>query len=295
MSQQYYVQYLIVYIMGKISVKHYLNKKVQPRIDPDTSITTYPIYYYITASRKTIHKPSQYGIFVSEDEFQQISSDVDNSNSLNMILTAESKLVTKICECFFEDYNNDTVKTDLSIKSKRGYTSKDDIVNGINMYIEYYSQSIVSMIETWFETSRSYYFAKKLTDFFDLTMFDNSTKGISLNVRFSEINEKTVLFYKQNTTDKLYKLHLLCLFLYACDEIIYSDLMGLHIIDWTHGNLRNELFDMYNRKEVRDFFTELAGNVKLSKNDINDLFVSFIDKILVEKTPIGDGLKYICD
>lgn len=70
--------------MGKITVKHYLNKKVSPRFDGKTA--TYPLYVQITADRTTYRMRSDFFLrngYLSEGEL--------NSAIVELFLASEKK------------------------------------------------------------------------------------------------------------------------------------------------------------------------------------------------------------
>lgn len=122
----------------KISVKHFLNKKAKGQ-------SIFPIYYYITIKRRTITKPSCIG-YSTETDFE--------SGKYNAQINKEVEELTAICEKFISDFDNGKIERGLLEYStlgyqagkRRGFNSKDDFTNGLNMYIEAYTQPFVDFL-----------------------------------------------------------------------------------------------------------------------------------------------------
>ncbi|MFI3304798.1 MAG: hypothetical protein SNF68_08675 [Rikenellaceae bacterium] len=282
--------------MGKISVKHYLNKKVNPILLPgDTECKMYPIYYYITANRKTIHKPSKTGLFVTEIEFEQKKCTDGRNIYFEELLNAEVRTITKICTIFFNDYDNNKVEKRYRYLFERGFSSKDDIVNGINMYIEFYSKSLSSLATKYFDTISNDYITQKATSSFDISMFGNNPDAVKLSITFGDYPDASFVdvtqFYSQNTNSEILNIYYLKMFLFYCyGESQKKYGVDLPLIEWIAGDLENDLIDFLNKKDIRDNLREIFGTFEITTNFYKTNLVPIINELCKLETQLKYNL-----
>lgn len=134
--------------MGKISIKHYLNKNVKPykAINPQSGeeVEKYPLYYYITVRRKTIHKPSRIDVYLTEEELELYRS--TEGENINTWIRNEESEILGIVKMYEEDVESNSVKSVLRLLSSRGFNSKDEYTNNLNAYIDYYGVPIQELV-----------------------------------------------------------------------------------------------------------------------------------------------------
>ena len=142
--------------MGKITVKHYLNTKLKPEIDED--YISYPLYVSITVNSKNIKRRSSGHLFYLAKE------ELENENTINLI-NYEKNLLTRIIQVFIKDWDNKTVNKEyLYFFSNKGYNSKDDFINSLNSYIDFYKYSIFGAVSKYCEDKIDDEIYKKIAD-----------------------------------------------------------------------------------------------------------------------------------
>lgn len=126
-----------IFEMGKITVKHYLNTK-EDYIDLKGN-KLHPIYIMIIFNRMTIRKRSIHLIeftATTEKEFNEKSY----SKFIKEQLEYEETLIYKIVEKFKNDFENNCIsKNFLNFNSKQSYRSKNENLNLLNSYLNYYT------------------------------------------------------------------------------------------------------------------------------------------------------------
>lgn len=133
--------------MGKITVKHYLNKRLKPEIDDFDKSKYYPLYLTITVQSKNIKRRSNINDFVTEKDFE---NDFISIPETKRRAEYESNLITRIIKLFLYDIENKKVNKGLiSFFDLKGYNSKDDFMNILNAYIDFYSHSIYEAISNF--------------------------------------------------------------------------------------------------------------------------------------------------
>lgn len=136
--------YLITTYMGKITVKHYLNKRLKPEIDGNRKY--YPLYVSITVNQRNIRKRSAiYLTDFTEKEFENKKSEAYLPFADR--LDYEINLLKHITEKFVDDYNNNRLNKDIISHWFNRNKSKDKFINLLNIYIDYYSHSMFNSIE----------------------------------------------------------------------------------------------------------------------------------------------------
>lgn len=260
--------------MGKISVKHYLNKKVKPIIENENSTEEkkYPIYFYITINRKTIHKPSIIVKYFTESEFEDSNFSDNKIGSLREFLRNEVQTITAICEKFSIEYENGKTNDVVRYLTKRGFEAKDEFINGLNSYIAFYSQSIGYYLHLYTEQQIKNCLFEKLEKTFDLSMFDCPQKMVNFSLN-TDKDDDYMTFYENNLDRKTLKLY--------CFREILSELeflkggiygYGLTLIEWINGTAQDYISENINSPQ-------LEGRLET----MNDMRICLkIDKIYFE-------------
>lgn len=130
---------------SKITVKHYLNDRLKPEIEDKIKI--YPIYLSITYDRLNIRKPSHLrnGIQVTISETDFIKNKIDKSTLIK--LNYEQDLIKRCIEEFRNDETLHKLKKDFHLLySLKKYNSKNERLNILNSYIDFYTHSIYSVV-----------------------------------------------------------------------------------------------------------------------------------------------------
>ncbi|GAT64350.1 hypothetical protein [Paludibacter jiangxiensis] len=129
--------------MGKITVRHYLNTKLKPEVCNDNYIC-FPIYLTITVNSKNIKRKSHITEFVSAKELE---NDFVDMPQIKTHLDYEADLITRIIRLYISDIDNRAIKNNLvSFFDLKGYNSKDNFINLLNAYIDFYSHSIYEAV-----------------------------------------------------------------------------------------------------------------------------------------------------
>lgn len=127
---------------SKISVTHYLNKRVKPVMEESplegeegVMLENYPLYYYVTIRRRTIHRASITELMLSErDSIESIRG-----------VQKEAETIKSICAMYLNDLERNKVDKDIieNINPK----TKDRFVAELNAYIKYWTGSVAT--ELW--------------------------------------------------------------------------------------------------------------------------------------------------
>jgi hypothetical protein len=280
----------------KISVMHYLNKKVKPMLttylDSGRQILAYPIYYYITIKRKTIHKPSNIGDYCSENDFN------GNNNPVITDMKNEVKTITKICELFLSDYERGKGNTQIKLLSNRGFTAKDEFINGLNSYIEYYSTSITFPLDEYIDNKADKYLFEKVLNVLDLSMIDNQIFSFKFGKDVYGY-EKKCKFYEKNLDNNLLGLFLLYDILYCAERSKenYKQKYGgnFPIIEWFTGDLKTEIKKIVLKELNNNNFplnwVQVNRKLNIDENHINEKFIKLLDEILTPEYQIKNKLE----
>ena len=148
--------------MGKITVKHYLNKNLKSRYESKASY--YPIYVSIIVNSKNIKRKSN--IFDSASE-----KDLKINKNIISEINYEKGLFERIIQLFIRDVENNNVnKKYLYVFSGKGYNSKDDFINQMNSYLDFYSCSIFTAIAKFCDNEINNEIYAKLAGAFNLDL-----------------------------------------------------------------------------------------------------------------------------
>jgi hypothetical protein len=275
--------------MGKISVKHYLNKKVKPSDDPEfaddpeyADLPEYPIYYYITINRKTIHKPSKIHICLNDKLFSKGVTRMGMGNTIEL-MKYESKMITKACELFLKDYETGKVNSKYILLSRRGFKAKDIFVNGLNSYIEFYTQSIYTLVCDYTRKEINSYLVNKLEKALDLSM---CKKGAVSNVEIT-INTDNLFtnveleFYRRNLDNERMNLYYLEKCMYNClaaTNMKYG--YDLPLVEWLYGDLKDTILNTITRKKEDDRLQIFCENSGFNKDYFEKHFEPIINKLV---------------
>jgi len=292
----------------KISVTHYLNKKVKPIEDgvindsgifEPTGELMYPIYYYITIKRKTIHKPSKFEHYITEKEFENRNITFADIGSLNEAIRNEIRIISKTCELFLSDYDKNRVNNDIQALSNRGFNAKDEFINGLNSYIEFYTSSISDCIEKYTNREIERFLFSKMANFLDLSMFENKRLKFDFG-KYAVITDS--LFFEKNLTGDT-------LGLFYMNEIIYSAQMGIDvsinnkyggnfpIIEWFKGDLKSTVSKiLLNEKDLfKGVVVDLQAikqKLNIDENYIKEKFIPLLDEILTPEYQIKNRFNF---
>lgn len=266
----------------KISVKHYLNKKTVKPCLVD-GVEKYPIYYYITFMRRTIHKPSLIDQFFSEAEFEKYSNDW-----LGGLLKSERNEIEKIGNIFLEDYENDCINKKLKFLSNRGFTSKDEFINDFNSYVEFYSKCILDFLEDYIKTQTNLEFTRRLKSFLDFSMIDediiiNTWNYINRNLE----SPKDHIFFIKNLNGDLLKLYYIYLkYYYDENQHFYFELC-----DWRNdkNEVINEFVNITMKKNPLDDLFD-GFSVNINENDVRNILTPVLNEILTPEYQINKHL-----
>jgi len=151
--------------MGKITVKHYLNKQLKPEKDGEELY--YPLYVSITVKSKNIKRRSHLMHDITESNLHDNLFDFpETKNQLNY----EVNLLTRIVKLYINDIEKKTVNKHLIyFRPSKGYNSKDDFINLLNAYIDFYSDSIFLAISAYCTNEIENEVYNKLTNVFNLS------------------------------------------------------------------------------------------------------------------------------
>lgn len=233
--------------MGKISVKHYLNKKVKPSYEfhKDGLIEAYRLYYYITVRRKTIHKPSIIGIDMTEDVFEGREWN-DNRRvqygcmELNDLLNAESDLIKSIVGLYEREYEEGKVKTAYRGLADRKFASKDEYINDLNAYIDFYSKSVLELISSEaIKTSYALFEGEEVQLHKRLGKF---AKMVTFKPAYYANEEGIEAYTEAFGVDKVLSMYSEVL-LEIAEKTMEEIFIGVSVYDWQFGKAKDILWD----------------------------------------------------
>jgi len=273
----------------KISITHYLNKKVKPAPKDEAEfysesedkeyLPEYPIYYYITIKRKTIHKPSKISQFLPENLFDK-NIEVNGGSLLQDLMKAERNIITKISEIFLTDYEAGKVEGRYCYLFRRGFSAKDEFINGLNSYIEFYTQSLFSLVHRYKTSGVNKYILEKLGKNIDTSMFNPAGDKLNILLDYQTINPRTETeFLKKNVSADLLNAHFLSLYLYEClavTNIKYG--YDLPLIEWIKGDLKNDILTQAESRKER--LKQFCGDFGFNKTYFEQYFEPIINKVI---------------
>lgn len=179
---------------SKISVTHYPNLRVKPDIVEleEEVLELYPVYYYITIKRRTIHRVSLTGIGVEKPE------DIERCEELK----AEARIIKGVCKMYLDDLDNNSVNQDIieDINPK----TKDRFVAELNAYIKYWTDSVA--IDLWkiFHSRVKYSIVEKMESVLTwrgLSEEEQMRMTISIGLNVGEFLERGDYIFLENNTE----------------------------------------------------------------------------------------------
>ncbi|MCG8247941.1 hypothetical protein G1L03_01290 [Tenacibaculum finnmarkense] len=125
---------------SKITVKHYLNKRLKAYAFPDISnIIEYRVYISITYNRMNLRIPSEVVYAISEEDFQ--------GNNIAFKLEYEKDLIKRSVEIYQKDEELKKLKKDFYLLYPlKKYRSKNERLNILSSYIDFYKHSIYNVV-----------------------------------------------------------------------------------------------------------------------------------------------------
>lgn len=269
--------------MSKITVKHYLNKRLKP-VETIENKDFFPVYLSITYDRMNIRKPSAFyhynGTFFeveNESDFKKIDE------KYLFKLNYEIDLYTRCIKYFIKDDSNKNLNRDyFKIHKSKKYNSKNERLNFLNSYLDFYKCSIYDVISS------------ELKIFLESAILPVITKEIDLldkfelkhlfrpnNPRLYEIIEK----YDFNNEVHLKYILFSRFHSYLSEQgSIYG--YDMPYIDWKE-QIGQPLF-----KEYLNNYTRITDNwnENLLKNNISTL-ISYIEEIIFDENYIEKTIK----
>lgn len=188
--------------MGKITIKHYLNKRVKPEYNDSTNNEYYPINYSITVNRKTTYRQSRIFNTYSNELF-------NNDIELKEAIKKETDLLNRIIDIYLFDFEKKQLRNEYEIFSNKNYNSTDEMLNQINIYIDYYTKCVFSIVCDYVDREIEAHLRTKIQKQFDLSMLSDYEKDIiSINVN-NLIGSTEAEFVYKNTNEQIIKLYIL--------------------------------------------------------------------------------------
>lgn len=280
--------------MGKISVKYYLNKGVKPIQQKSLGgelVELYPLYYYITIRRKTIHKPSKLKFYLSEASFIDGMAVQDkrvpyielspNGKQLQGMLDYETNLIKGIAEIYEKDYTEGNVKVAYQNLAQRGFNSKDAYTNNLNAYIEFYTEPVKSLAHRNALAVSRELFVKNISD---IRKSLGRFAGIVGIQPTQDISDDTIAFYEKaynyEAVKDLYAYYLIALYETNTSNQTIRQL-GLSVYEWIFGEGKKWVWDNIRGEQVktkkRDRNTQLEKLLTLTEEEYQSELVSIID------------------
>jgi len=283
-------------VMGKISVKHYLNKKIKASEEPFFGDEPeYPVYYYITVNRKTIHKPSHIHVYLSDKLFETGVTPFGIGTNTNELMKTEARMITKACELFLEDHEAGRVEKRYRLLFRRGFAAKDEFINGLNSYIEFYTQSLYYLVSDYARKEIGEYFREKILSAFDVSMiesrklYDNDSAAKMPDGLFGPlIGEEERNFYSKNLDADRLNLYYLEKYLHTClasTNIKYG--YDLPLVEWLYGDLKKTILDTLANKEKAGKLKQLYGDFGFNKKYFEQHFEPIINKVVTLDCQMG--------
>lgn len=258
--------------MGKITVKHYLNKRVKPEYLDETpekkGAEYYPVNYSITINRKTIHRQSKNFNVYSKDLF-------DNDLKLKETIKVETNLINRIIDIYSTDFEKNQINKDFKYLQKKKYNANDDVLNDLNSYIDYYTTHVFHIVCDYVDKEIEKFLKSKAESNFDLSMFEDYQKDIiSIKINLIGINEAKFIY--KNTNENIINL-------YVLRHLMYRGL-GAYSKKYVYDY---PLIDMINNRII-EFLSEFSQKRKEDYFILYDFKIT--DKLLNEYENI---LKYL--
>ena len=285
--------------MGKISIKYYLNKNVRPqftRVDVGANdkhyyenVPLYPLYYYITTRRKTIHKPSRIELYASERNLKD-RVHFTCGEFFGDMMDYEAYLITKIVELFDKDYTEGNVKTAYKGITNKSFNSKDDYTNNLNAYIEFYMEAVEDLATREADEVTECLFKNKERELRKkLGKFSNLVKLTPLSINSDRMLETYEQAFGASFVTEIYAKYIIQLFMQNVHSLatkIPTDqamrTIGLTVYEWTFGNGKELVWENLEReqkKKNKGRDTNLARCLTMTREEYDNEIVPIIDRV----------------
>lgn len=252
--------------MKKITVKHYLNKNLKSTEDSE-----FPVYVSITTNSTNIKRKSgSTGCLLlplSEEDLKD--------KQVKRHIAYEKDLYTRIITLLLNDYDNNSLDTSfLYFLSKKGYNSKDEFINMLNSYIDFYSFSIYNAIDNYCTKKIEQEIYTKISALFNISIND-AENAFKYNYHYVN-HQRLVLDSLSNENIELFVMN------ERLREYlsVYSNETGYDIpyIDWQQNIIQPKLkkfFKTYKREP--EFY--LPDNFEFTDSLI-EKYIKTIDSIV---------------
>lgn len=258
--------------MGKITVKHYLNKRLKPEIDDFDKSKHYPLYLTIIVQSKNIKRRSNINDFVTEKDYE---NDFKSIPETKRRAEYESNLITRIIKLFLYDIDKKKVNKGLiSFFDLKGYNSKDDFMNILNAYIDFYSHSIYEAISNFCNDEIEKEVFTKLATVFNLSNQSEAKEIFNYQSPLQEVE----FIYKNLSRESVEYLVLrerLRSFLAPYNIKTGYD---IPLIDWMDNLIQNDLREfLQTYKRPSEYYLKDGFVID---NQLIDKYISIIDSVV---------------
>jgi len=134
--------------MGKITVKHYLNKRLKPETETVGKKTYlyYPLYVSLTVNKKNIRFRSHINADITENEFDNQKGEY--KRFVNFI-KYESDLLVDITQLLLNDIDEKYINSQIINSFFGKQKSKDSFISLLNSYIDCYRHCILYAVDCY--------------------------------------------------------------------------------------------------------------------------------------------------
>lgn len=259
--------------MGKITVKHYLNKRLKPEVEKFGKKTYlyYPLYVSLTVNKKNIRFRSHINADITEDEFENKSKEYKRYANF---IKYESDLLTSITELLLNDIANNSINNQI-IKSFFGkQKSKDNFISLLNSYIDCYRHCILDAVDYYCYDQIEKDVYSKLEKTFRLDKHNRINEVFKF--RFPNSISLTD-FIKQNLSDYSLKMYYIVESLrhFLSPYALKTD-YDIPYLDWLNNKMQPMYRDFLLKSDER--FYKLYG-VKATEQVVNSA-ISIIDDVV---------------
>ncbi|PDS23552.1 hypothetical protein [Flavobacterium branchiophilum] len=205
---------------SKITVKHYLNDRLKPEIE--NGVEKYPVFCMIIFNRHTIRRKSITFLKLSINEFENKAYQGKYKKQIDLSLKYEIDIFNRIVEKFAIDLDKKNVSNKfLNFDSRYTYTSKNNELNQLNSYLNYYLSNIKEALSRYvYNENVIFEFKEKLEKVFNFGTKSEIKQDIIELLGNAEIFasdwdfDENVMFLKNNISEKSMEL----VFLTFCFE-----------------------------------------------------------------------------
>lgn len=264
--------------ISKITVKHFLNERLKPEIEK--GVEKYPVFCMILFNRHTIIKKSITHIRLTKNEFESKKYLGKHKRQIDLSLKYEVDLLTRIIEVFAVAKEKNSLSNNyLNFDSRFAYKSKNNELNQLNSYLNYFVTNINEVVEGYvYDENIKIEFSNKLEKTFD---FSNSIhlKSQIINVlNEAEIfasdwsNDENNIFLKNNLTEHSRSLLFLSFCLEQIERYYETKITGywcIPIFEWQYNleevskNYKNYILT---NPDILEFANKI--DVKFNQNTI---------------------------